>query len=81
MGGKEDLAPDALAAAVKRLIALGKRRGHVTYDEVDALAAAHGACPEMIEDFMALLNDCDIHVVEEGEGGDGRPGAAPSDRR
>ena len=68
---------DALTTAVKKLIALGKGRGYVAYDEVDALSAAHGAAPEMIEDLMAMLNDVGIHVVSEAEDGDGR-GAAPA---
>ncbi len=67
---------DALTTAVKKLIALGKERGYVTYDEVDALSASRGAAPEMIEDLTAILNDVGIDVVAEAEDGGGR-GTAP----
>ncbi len=68
---------DDLSLAVKRLIALGRERGYVTYDEVDALSAAHGACLELIEDLMAKLNEIGVRVVPDAEG-DGRGAATPA---
>lgn len=66
--------PDDPAAAIWRLIRLGKELGYVTYDEAKAIPRAQES-PEMAEDLMATLNDCGIHVVAAAPDGDG---AAPS---
>lgn len=66
--------PDDPAAAIRRLIRLGKERGHVTHDEVEAIPHAQKS-PEMFEDLMAMLNDCDIHVMAAAPEGDGAPSA------
>jgi RNA polymerase primary sigma factor len=64
---------DTQSAAVKKLIARGKERGYVTYDEINAVLPSEQVSSEMIEDTMAMLNEMGINVVEaeeteEGEG-------------
>jgi RNA polymerase primary sigma factor len=66
---------DTLTAAVKKLIARGKERGYVTYDELNAALPSEQVSSEMIEDTMATLSEIGINVVESEESEDGE--AAP----
>ncbi len=66
---------DSQSAAVKRLVARGRERGHVTYDEVNAVLTPDQTSSEQIEDVMATFSELGIQVVE-GEEGD-EPEAAP----
>jgi RNA polymerase primary sigma factor len=66
---------DTLTAAVKKLIARGKERGYVTYDELNAALPSEQVSSEMIEDTMATLSEIGINVVESEEAEDGE--AAP----
>jgi RNA polymerase primary sigma factor len=67
---------DTLTAAVKKLVARGKERGYVTYDELNAALPSEQVSSEMIEDTMAMLNEIGINVVESEESEDGE--AAPA---
>ncbi|MFN6954493.1 MAG: RNA polymerase sigma factor RpoD [Acetobacteraceae bacterium] len=58
---------DTHAAALKRLIARGKERGYVTYDEVNAVLPSDQVSSEFIEDTMANLSEAGINVVEAEE--------------
>jgi len=58
---------DTQSAAVKRLIAKGKERGHITFDELNAVLPAEQTSSEQIEDVMAQLNELGIQVVEAEE--------------
>jgi RNA polymerase primary sigma factor len=66
---------DVQSAAVKRLIAKGKERGHVTVDELNAVLPSDQNSSEQIEDVMASLSEMGIQVVEGEETEDGE--AAP----
>jgi len=55
---------DTQSAAVKRLIARGKERGYITFDELNAVLPAEQSSSEQIEDVMAMLNEMGIQVVE-----------------
>ncbi len=61
---------DTQSAAVKRLIAKGKERGYITFDELNAVLPAEQNSSEQIEDIMAMLNEMGIQVVESEEGED-----------
>jgi len=61
---------DTQSAAVKKLVARGKERGYVTYDEVNAALPSEQVSSEMIEDTMAMLNELGINVVEAEESED-----------
>ena len=66
---------DTNAAAVKRLIAKGKERGYITFDELNAVLPPEHNSSEQIEDVMAMLSEMGIQVVEGEEAEDGE--AAP----
>ena len=67
---------DVQSAAVKRLIAKGKERGHVTVDELNAVLPE--GQNEQVEDIMSSLSEMGIQVVEgeEPEEGDAAPAKA-----
>ena len=67
---------DIQSAAVKKLVARGKERGYVTYDELNAALPSEQVSSETIEDTMAMLSDLGINVVENEESEDGE--AAPA---
>ncbi len=67
---------DTLTAAVKKLIARGKERGYVTYDELNAALPSDQVSSEMIEDTMATLSEIGINVVESEENEDGESAVA-----
>ena len=67
---------DTNAVAVKRLIAKGKERGHITFDELNAVLPAEHNSSEQIEDVMAMLSEMGIQVVE-GEEAEETSDAAP----
>ena len=55
----------ALAKAVKKIIAKGKERGYVTYDELNKLLPAGEFTSEQMDETMAMLSDIGINLVEE----------------
>jgi RNA polymerase primary sigma factor len=57
-------------ASVKKLIARAKKRGVVTYDELNEALPQDQMSSEQIEDIMSALNDMGINVVDSAEGGD-----------
>src|SRR5215217_2131667 len=54
-------------ASVKKLIARAKKRGVVTYDELNEALPQDQMSSEQIEDIMSALNDMGINVVESAE--------------
>ena len=67
---------DTLGVAVKKMVARGKERGYVTYDELNAAMPPDEVSSEQIEDTMAMLSELGINVVESEEGEDNTPEAA-----
>jgi RNA polymerase primary sigma factor len=62
---------DVQSAAVKRLIAKGKERGYITFDELNVVLSPEQTSSEQIEDVMAGLSEMGIQVVESEESEDG----------
>src|SRR6185312_13367038 len=62
---------DVQTAAVKRLIARGKERGYITFDELNLILTPEQNSSEQIEDVMANFNEMGIQVVENEETEDG----------
>jgi RNA polymerase primary sigma factor len=60
---------DVTTAGVKRLIAKGKERGYITFDELNAILPPDQNSSEQIEDVMANFSEMGIQVVE-GEDSD-----------
>ncbi len=83
--GQEEAAVDtgamegALAKTVKKLIAKGKERGFITYDELNKVLMPGEYTSEQIDETMAMLADIGINLIEEeaaAEEGEGQPAAA-----
>lgn len=53
-----------LAGVIKKLVALGKEKGFVTYDELNKVLPAKDYSSEQIEDAMATLSDIGVQLVE-----------------
>jgi RNA polymerase primary sigma factor len=70
---------DTQSASVKRLIAKGKERGYITFDELNAVLPAEQNSSEQIEDIMAMLSEMGIQVVESEEGEDPEAPAQPKE--
>ncbi len=66
---------DVQSAAVKRLVARGKERGYITFDELNVVLAPEQTSSEQIEDVMANLSEMGIQVVESEEGEDAEAAA------
>ena len=58
---------DTLNAAIKKMIAQGKERGYVTYDELNAALPQDQVSSEQIEDTMSMLSEAGINVIEGEE--------------
>src|SRR3954462_5920487 len=58
---------DLHATSIKKLIARAKKRGYVTYDELNDALPQDQMSSEQIEDVMASLNDMGVQVVENEE--------------
>ncbi len=63
--------------AVKKLIKVGKTRGYVTYDELNAVLPSEEFTSEQIEDIMAMFSEMGVNVVEQEE--DDENGDAPEE--
>jgi RNA polymerase primary sigma factor len=68
---------DAIAIAIKKMVARGKERGYLTYDELNAALPPDQVSSEQIEDTMAMLSEMGINVIESEESEE--PSAAESE--
>jgi RNA polymerase primary sigma factor len=71
---------DVTAAGVKRLIAKGKERGYITFDELNAILPPDQNSSEQIEDVMANFSEMGIQVVESEENEEGELPAAKAEK-
>lgn len=55
---------DLSDAAVKKMIKQAKKRGFVTFDQLNEVLPSESTSPEQIEDVMAMLSDMGINVSE-----------------
>jgi RNA polymerase primary sigma factor len=55
---------------IKKMIAAGKERGYVTYDELNAALPPDRLSSEQIEDTMSMLSEMGVNVVENEDGED-----------
>src|SRR5216683_3548566 len=58
---------NTVEAAIKKMVAKGKERGYVTYDEVNAALPTEQVSSEQIEDTLSMLSELGINVVESEE--------------
>jgi RNA polymerase primary sigma factor len=69
---------DLNEASVKKLIARAKKRGVITYDELNEVVGEMST--DQIEDITAALSDMGVNIVENDEAGeDGEAEARPDD--
>src|SRR5436190_6071151 len=53
--------------AIKQLLAQGKQRGYVTYEELNEVLPEDKLSSEQIEDIMSMISDMGINIVEDEE--------------
>ncbi len=70
---------DSLGSGIKKMIARGKERGYVTYDDLNDALPPDQVSSEQIEDTMAQLSEQGINVVENEESEEAAPPAEVSD--
>jgi RNA polymerase primary sigma factor len=58
---------DTQSAAVKRLMAKGKERGYITFEELNAVLPPDQMSTDQIEDVMSSFNEMGVQVVENEE--------------
>ncbi len=58
---------DLTDAAVKKMIKLAKKRGYVTYDQLNGVMPSEEVTSEKIEDVLAMMSEMGINVVESEE--------------
>ena len=72
---------DLNEASVKKLLTRAKKRGYITYDELNEALPQDQMSSEQIEDVMAALSEMGINVIENDEPADdgAEPAAAAAD--
>src|ERR1700728_636117 len=58
---------DLSDAAVKKMIKSAKKRGYVTYEQLNAVMPSEEVTSEKIEDILAMMSEMGINVVETEE--------------
>ncbi len=58
---------DMSDAAVKKLIKVSKKRGYVTYSEINTILPSDQVKSEQIEDIMSMFSEMGINVMDEDE--------------
>jgi RNA polymerase primary sigma factor len=61
---------DLNEASVKKLLSRAKKRGYITYDELNDALPQDQMSTDQIEDVMAALNEMGVNVVENEEAGE-----------
>ena len=57
-------------ASLKKLIARGKKRGYLTYDELNEALPQDQMTSDQLEDIMSALNEMGVNIVENEEASD-----------
>ena len=57
-------------ASLKKLIARGKKRGYLTYDELNEALPQDQMSSDQLEDIMSALNEMGVNIVENEEASD-----------
>ena len=70
---------DMNGAAIKKMIAKAKKRGWITYDELNDALPQDQMSSEQIEDVMSALSGMGINITEAEENGEEDGAPAPAD--
>src|ERR1700712_341787 len=57
-------------AELKKLIARAKKRGYITYDQLNEALPQDQMSSDQLEDVMSALNEMGINIVENDEAGE-----------
>ncbi len=74
--GDRPLIDSKAEANLKSLIAQGKERGYITYDELNEVLPQDQVSSEQIEDFMTLLSEMGVNLIEPDDAEEQHAGAA-----
>jgi RNA polymerase primary sigma factor len=82
--GKAKAKPGAAAFAprieeIKALVALGRKKGYLTYDEIMSQLPEDESSPERFDEIFRALGEMDIEVVDAPERRKGTDGEEPSE--
>ena len=72
---------DLNEASIKKMIAKAKRKGYVTYDELNEALPSDQMSADQIEDIQTAISDMGVQIVEsaeEAEDDDGPEEIAPT---
>ncbi len=61
---------DLNEASVKKLIARAKKRGYITYDQLNEALPQDQMSSDQLEDVMSALNEMGVNIVENEEAGE-----------
>ena len=61
---------DLNEASIKKLFARAKKRGYITYDELNEALPQDQMTSDQLEDVMAAINEMGINIVENEEAGE-----------
>jgi RNA polymerase primary sigma factor len=67
---------DLNEAQLKKVIARAKKRGYITYDELNTALPQDQMSSEQIEDVMSALSEMGVNIVENEEADEDEPAAA-----
>src|ERR671919_619063 len=59
--------------AIKKLIARAKKKGVITYDELNEALPQDQMSSEQIEDIMSAISEMGVNIVENEEGDEDEP--------
>jgi len=66
-----------IADTVRHLISMGKRRGYVTYEEMNNILPRNMVSSNRLDDIMIMFSDMDIEVVKRNLRKSGKPSERP----
>src|SRR5215210_1472560 len=58
---------DLNEASIKKLLARAKKRGVITYDEINEALPQDQVSSDQVEDVMSALNDMGVNIVENDD--------------
>ncbi len=61
---------DLNEGSIKKLVARAKKRGYITYDQLNEMHPQDQFTSEQIEDIMAALSELGVNVVENEDAGE-----------
>src|ERR1035438_6862106 len=65
--GPETPLLDVSEAAVKELIGSAKKRGYVTFDQINSVLSSKDANSEQLKDILSIFGEMGVNLVEAGE--------------